>query len=449
MTETRVDALPTSLKIGWASGAFGVAILFNGIGTLIFFYLVGIAKLEPALAGTLIFVTKLLGAATDATAGAWSDRLTSTRGRRRPFLFWGAFISAASFVMIFTTPVFASQWTTAGYVFVALCVFTIGYSVYNVPYLAMPAEMTDSYHERSSIHSYRIIFVTLGAFVAASIGPAVIEKLGKTAWSSYAIVGCACAVLMLAAMLSGYYSTRHARFLMQGGSRPSIGDDFAAISKNAHFRRLIGVKLAQLTAFQCAQTAMLFFLVQSLELTLAVLLPFGLAITVTSIIAAPLLVKISKRYGKREAYFVSAAAYVLYALSWSFAVPGEPIWAIALRGVIVGIAATGNVLLAMSMLTDIINLDGKQTGKRREGAYTSVYTFIEKLTGALGPLLVGWALSLAGFNTKLPPNMPQKGNVTTALLATMSWLPAVLGVAAIILLLGYRLNEQALKDSGA
>ena len=157
MSDARIVALPKGLKMGWASGAFGIALLFNGIGALVFFYMIGILKIEPALAGSLIFVVKLLGAFTDASVGAWSDRIVSPRGRRRPFLFWGAFICSASFTMIFTAPVFAQMWQTAAYVFVGLCLFSLGYSVFNVPYLAMPAEMTDSYHERSSIHSFRYV----------------------------------------------------------------------------------------------------------------------------------------------------------------------------------------------------------------------------------------------------------------------------------------------------
>ena len=115
---------------------------------------------------------------------------------------------------------------TAAYVFVALCLFALGYSVYNVPYLAMPAEMTDSYHERSSIHSYRIVFVTFGGFVAGALAPAAIEKLGKTEWSSYAVVGCGVAVMMLISLLSAYYASAGARYTEQGTARPSIGKDF-------------------------------------------------------------------------------------------------------------------------------------------------------------------------------------------------------------------------------
>ncbi len=447
MTDARIDALPIRLKIGWASGAFGIALLFNGIGALVFFYMIGILKIEPALAGSLIFVVKLLGAFTDASAGAWSDRIVSSRGRRRPFLFWGAFICAASFAMIFTAPAFTHMWATAAYVFAGLCLFSLGYSVYNVPYLAMPAEMTDSYHERSSIHSYRMIFVTLGGFVAGALAPAALEALGKTERSSYAIMGCTVAAMMLFALLAAYYSTASARYTAQGTAKPGIGKDYVEIFRNRHFMRLIGVKFMQLTAIQCTQASLLFFLVQSLQLKLTVLVPFGLAMSVSSVISAPLLVNLSKKHGKRAAYFVASSVYVLYSVSWVLAVPGEAMWAIVVRGLIVGVAATGNVLLAMSMLTDIINLDARQTGQRREGSYTAVYTFVEKLTGAMGPLLVGTMLSLAGFNNKLPPDVRQAGDVTTALLFTTAILPALLGIVAMLILAGYTLRQEDIEET--
>lgn len=446
MTDTRTDVLPTCLKIGWASGAFGIALLFNGIGALVFFYMVGILKIEPAIAGTMIFVAKLLGAFTDASVGAWSDRLKSTRGRRRPFLFWGAFICSASFAMIFNTPLFENSWLTSAYVFVALCLFSFGYSVYNVPYLAMPAEMTDSYHERSSIHSYRMIFVTFGGFIAAALAPAAIEQMGKTEWSSYALVGSGLAVVMLISLLAGYYTTGRARYTEQGSATPTIGKDVSEILRNKHFMRLIGVKFSQLTAVQLTQASLLFFLVQSLELKLSALVPFGAAMTLSSIIAAPLLVKLSKRFGKRGAYILASIVYVIYSLSWILAGPGEPMWAIVARGLLVGVAATGNTMLAMSMLTDIINYDSKQTGVQREGSYTALYTFVEKMTGAMGPLLAGSALSLAGFNNKLPPDAPQSGAVTFALLATTAIIPAILGVVAMAILSGYKLRQEDIEE---
>jgi len=443
-----VGRLPVSLKLGWGIGAFGVAMLMNGIAVLIFFYLVGILKIEPALAGTIVFVSKLFDVATDPIVGLWSDRHASPRGRRRPFLLWGGVVSAASFALIFSSPVFDSQWLTAGYVFLALCVYTFGYTVFNVPYMAMPAEMTDDYHERSSIHAYRIVFVSAGSFLAAAIAPAIIERLGRTEWTSYAYVSSACAVVILATMMTAYASTSRARFTERTSAMTRLVEEFDSVRRNRHFLRLIGVKFAQLSGVQLTQAAFLFFLVQTLGLSFDILVVYGGVLTLTTIVAAPLLVAFSKRFGKREAYYVAAGFYIVGVLSWAFAVEGEPIWAIGLRGVLIGVAATGNVVLAMSMLTDIIEYDSRRTGVRREGAYTALYSFVEKFTAALGPLVVGFALQLADFDTSLPPDVPQGGNVDTALVITVAILPAIMGAIAIWLLTGYKLTESELAAAG-
>ena len=97
--------------------------------------------------------------------------------------------------------------------------------------------------------------------------------------------------------------------------------------------------------------------------------------------------------------------------------------------------------MAMSMLTDIINEDAGRTGIRREGAFTALYSFVEKLTGAFGPLIVGVALSFVGFDKDLPFDVPQGGNVDTALLLADSRLPAIFYVIAVLLLSGYKLTE--------
>ncbi|MCG8440968.1 MAG: MFS transporter, partial [Caulobacterales bacterium] len=81
----------------------------------------------------------------------------------------------------------------------------------------------------------------------------------------------------------------------------------------------------------------------------------------------------------------------------------------------------------------------------REGVYTSFYSFTEKFTFAFGPLIVGVALSIAGFDKSLSPEEMQSPAIREALLLGKSYLPAALGVVSIILLAGYRLREEDLK----
>jgi len=259
-------------------------------------------------------------------------------------------------------------------------------------------------------------------------------------------------VLILISTLIAYFSTAPARYTAGPeksckSNTAQMVDEFNAVRSNRHFMRLIGVKFAQLLGAQTSGAAFAYFFVQSLGRDFNVLAIFGTTVTISTIIFAPLLVKFSKLYGKRNTYYLAASVNIFYALSWSLASEGEPIWSIVLRAAFVGIAFTGNVVMAMSMLTDIINADANRTGVRREGAFTALYSFVEKLTGAVGPLIVGSALSIAGFNNKLPFDIPQGGNVDTALLISVSWLPALFGLIAVLLLSGYKLTEDEINET--
>jgi GPH family glycoside/pentoside/hexuronide:cation symporter len=446
--------LPFGLKLGWSSGAFGVAILMNGVSGLIMLFAASILGIDPWLAGLVIFVSKLFDVVTDPLVGLWSDRHRSGKGRRRPFLLWGAILGSVSFALIFTTPIFGNQYLTAAYLFLALCLYAFAYTLFNIPYMSMPAEMTDDFHERSSIHSFRMVFVALGSMVATSGVQYLLEMLGKTDPESYAIVGMVCAAMILLSLLIAYFTTAKARFT-DGGELSTeskfqqLETEFGAVMSNRHFVRLISVKFAQLLGVQTIGAAMAYFFVQYLQRDFAILALFGLAVTASVIVFSPLLVKFSKIFGKKAAYYAAALFNILYALSWSFSGADEPLSAILVRAVIVGIAFGGNVIMAMSMLTDIINEDAGRTGVRREGAFTSLYSFVEKLTGAIGPAIVGFALTFAGFDKDLPFDVPQGGNVDTALLLAMSWLPALFNVIAIILLSGYDLTEKDIESANA
>jgi glycoside/pentoside/hexuronide:cation symporter, GPH family len=440
MSET--GALPVSLKLGWSSGAFGIAILMNGISGLILLFCASILKIDPWLAGAIIFVSKMFDVVTDPIVGMWSDRHESPRGRRRPFLLWGAWMSAASFAMIFSSPIFANQWLTASYVFVALCIYAFGYTLYNIPFMAMPAEMTEDTHERSSIHAYRIVFVALGSLIAGAGSKFALERLGKTDPQSYAVLGVGLAALILISTLIAYYATGRARFTVRAAQRPSsalvqMRGEFTAVRSNPDFLRLIGVKFFQLMGVQTTLAAFAYFMVQYLQRSFDTFALFGLVSTVATIAAAPVLVSLSRRTSKKAAYFVAAGANIAYSLSWMLASPGEPTWAIVARAALVGVAVAGNVTMAMSMLTDIINRDAASSGVYREGVFTAFYSFVEKLTGAVGPLIVGVMLSIAGFDNKQNFELHQSGNVDQVLLMAVSWLPTLFGLVAVWLLAGY------------
>lgn len=439
------DEISKGIKLSWGFGALGVAILMNAVSVLVLFYMVGVLKIEPALAGTLIFLTKIFDVFTDPIIGGWSDRLKTSSSRRRPFLLVGAFIASISFAMIFTTPIFDNSDLSAAYIFVVMLVYTLGYTLFNVPYMSMPAEMTNSYHERSSIHAYRMVFVSFGGILAFAVAPAVLEAMGRTEWNSYAAVGVAGGVIIFISMIIAWIGTKDAHHTAATSDRQYFYKELKVVFADRHFLRLLAVKACQLLAAASAQSALVFFVLNVLQLDFKALSWYGLAIGVVSVIASPLVVRVSKYVGKRTAYIVAATFSILVFVSWPFASPEDPLWMFIARGGILAVAVAGNVIMAMSMLTDIINHAANSSGVRREGIYTAFYSFVEKFTFAFGPLIVGVALSIAGFDENIPAEEMRTPAVRQALLLGISYVPAVMVTVSIALLAGYKLSENDLK----
>ncbi len=442
--------LPVSLKAYWATGAFGVAILMNGISALAMFYFVSVLKIPPAFAGFLIFLSKIYDAISDPLTGYMSDKTNGTQGRRRPWLFWGAIVSAFSFCAVFTIPFvgpFESMTSGSGlmasiYVLAALVLYTSGYSLFNVPYMAMPAEMTTGYHERSSIHGWRVMFASIGGFLSQSAAGAVLQIMGKD-WNAHAAVGALGGALILAAMLTAWWGTRNAPYHERTQNNLSFFEQLMGFVRNKPFQQILAIKLVQLIGVSASSGGLMFFLVSVIDMPLTKLPFIGGPMTIAVLVCTPLLVRISKHVGKRGAYVVSSIITGLVGLSWISAIPGEPIALLALRGFVNGIAFAGNVVFAMSMLTDAMELDYHYTGLRREGMYSALYSFVEKLAAALGPLILGLALSGAKFNPLTPPSEVTPA-VREAVLLSIAYIPATMSLLAIFILWFYRLDEAAL-----
>lgn len=147
---------------------------------------------------------------------------------------------------------------------------------------------------------------------------------------------------------------------------------------------------------------------------------------------------------KRRAYLVCMGAYSLGMLSWLFASPAEPDLALYARALWLGAFNAGLFLFGYSMLVDTYAWDHQVTGLRREGFLASAISFVEKLSLAVGPLLIGALLSAMGFDKSLPPGADQSAGAGQAMLIGFVWIPVGTQLLAMLLLRWYRLEQRDL-----
>ncbi len=152
--------LPFRVKLCFGIGAIGEAIYFAiFIGFITIFYNQAIG-----LPNYLIGIATMLAVATDAVTdpfiGMLSDRHRSNLGRRHPFLWAAPIPLAVSIYAIFTPPdiligndtglfLWLAAWTILSRTFVTL---------FNVPHLALGAELSKRHDERSQLFSANAMF---------------------------------------------------------------------------------------------------------------------------------------------------------------------------------------------------------------------------------------------------------------------------------------------------
>ena len=158
----------TGLKAAWGAGSIGTVTVLTTNSLLLLFFMTSVLGLAPALAGSRLFGAKLIDAVAAPVLGGISDGWKGAMGRRAPFLLAGAFVSGLGVAMVFNPPA-AFDTMLPVWIMMSLIVIALGYTMFNVPYKAMPAEMTDMPAERTSIMSRRITFVSIGGLITGLV----------------------------------------------------------------------------------------------------------------------------------------------------------------------------------------------------------------------------------------------------------------------------------------
>jgi GPH family glycoside/pentoside/hexuronide:cation symporter len=164
--------------------------------------------------------------------------------------------------------------------------------------------------------------------------------------------------------------------------------------------------------------------------------------TIGSTIACiPLFRWLGQRIPKRTGLAIGMVGVILTTLTWLFATPETPDLFFILRGIAMGAFGSAILLYSQAMWLDTIDHDRERTGLRREGLYTSVYVFIERLGYSLGPLALGELLQAMDFNKNLPLEQ-QPASAEVAVLIALIGIPVCAYIGGLIFLWFYRVDEK-------
>jgi GPH family glycoside/pentoside/hexuronide:cation symporter len=407
--------------------------------------------------GVLFFLPRVFDSVTDPIMGFISDNTRSVWGRRKQYVLIGAVVMGISFVAMWQ--LHRADGVNYNFVYFLFwsIVFYAGLTLFSIPYVAMGYEMSDDFHERTSIMAVAQWIGQWAWVIAPWFWVVMYDKSwfenADTATRTLSVwVGVICMLLaMVPALFLPSRSTKDDTHLVPltwanfGGGMREILIGFKESFGYEPFRKLCYATFLIFNAFNTVAAFSFFIVVYHLfngSTADAWIWPtlFGsVSALVTTFAVIPTVAWMSSKMGKKNAFMVSQGISIIgYILLWFFMVPGKP-WMFMFALPFFSFGIGGLFTLMMSMTADVCDLDELATGKRREGIFGAIYWWMVKFGFAIAGLLSGAIMSVVAFT---PGAATQPEGAVDGLRLFYSGVPIVGTLLAMWIMRNYDLDEK-------
>ena len=397
--------------IGYGSndvlGAGSMAVIS---GWVLIFY-TQFCGLSAGEAGLIFAVARVLDAFASPMIGYISDHFGSTAlgrrfGRRR------FFILAAIPLM----PSFALMWLPGQafwYYLVSYVLFELVYAMEIIPFETLAAEMSSDYRTKAKFAGSRILFGQAAAILAGFLPLWLITILGRDSALTFFYMGCIFAVLFMATA-AFLWAVSWERHHPNGTPAPSSAahgggpvEALKALYSNLFstmriraFRLHLGMYLGGYISQDIFNAAFTFFVIFALAGSTAIASGLLGTMYIVQFVAVIVAINMALRASPSLAYQVASASFAAGALMlvflWVMGVPatGTLIW---VPIVLAGLGRGALNYIPWATYNYMADVDEIVTGRRREGAFAGVMTFVRKATQAVAVAGVGFFMEAGGF----------------------------------------------------
>jgi glycoside/pentoside/hexuronide:cation symporter, GPH family len=424
------DKLSPLTKLAFGAGDLGPAIVSGINGFFLNAFLLDVAGLRPAVAGTIFLIVKIWDAVNDPLLGTLSDRTRTRWGRRRPWLLFGAVPFGLFFFLQWVVPPLTDVGKFWYYLVVAFCL-DAAFTAVNVPYTSLTPELSRDYDERTSLSSYRMSFSILGGVTAASLHSVIVGAFAQPGdprgvYTGHMASAAIWAVLITVPSLITFAFTRERHQPQPKSEGPGFLEGLGIAFRNRAYLAVIAIYLLAWLAVQFVQNNLILYVRYwaDTERYFPILI---LAVQLSSFGFVLLWNHVSRRIGKQGTYYVGMGFWILVSLALFFVQPGQ-VLALFVLAVLAGGGVSIAYLIPWSMLPDVIELDELETGQRREGVFYGFFVFLQKLGISLGMAISNYILDAAGYINQIPGQPPplQPPSVQLALRLFISAAPAAI-----------------------
>lgn len=438
----------------YAVGSLGTGGYATLPGLVLTYFLTDNLGVAALAAGLIVTAAKIWDVVIDPLIGAASDRQLARTGSRRGFMITGALALPVFFALTFAVPPSWGPVAGATCVLLAFLATATAFSLFQVPYVALPAELTGSYDERTRLLGWRVVVLTASILLFGAGGPAL-RKAGSDQVVGYLLMGIVAGLVIgigmfIAARTADIAASRVSPAVQAAtppnGIREQYLSGFRALRRSQPFRALLGTFLLQALATGTMLAGAQYVATWVLRSEDAVTFVF-IALVGPALLATPGWTVIARRVGKESAFTIASVLFAVAAASLTVAVWAPGAWIYASVAV-AGVAYAGLQSLPMAMLPDVISHDERTSGRGQAGTFTGIWTAGETVGFALGATAVSLMLAATGYvSTVAGVAVAQPDAAITGIVLSFSILPSVLMLASLLPLRRYRLRRSDIDAS--
>ncbi|MCG8482298.1 MAG: MFS transporter [Clostridia bacterium] len=401
--------LSLKIKIGYGLCTAADTIPYNLFYIYFLYFLTDIAGVAPALAGTITGISLVWDAITDPIVGGLSDRMTSDKGKRIPFMKYSVIPLAIIIYALFAPWELAGAGQNAYYIIVSILLWTL-YTTFVIPYFSLGAEMTADYGERNILR-FMTMIIAYPLLMLVSSGPMWIwawaGNQGYSDRAAWGYTGIAFALLLAVMCGIGIFMLKgcekNAITMLKEKAQESKENFFriiAEILKLRPYRIICFFTVVYLFGFSMLNTVFIYIMTYNAEMTAVQQGIFWTLYSCFVVVTLPFITMFCNKFGKKETMMVTMAIAIIG--SFFFYFKGINSYADML------IFAATSVIGSSSFFTfyigyayDCIEIDEFKTGKRREGSMTALISFCQKFGSAIAMWVTGVLLAVVGYDGAL------------------------------------------------
>jgi len=367
---------------------------FTLLSLLYLNFLVNTQALSPGLAGLLLLIGKLFDAVIDPFLGFLTDRTKSRFGRRRVFFLLGIIPVFVSFILLWYGFGISDQIGKFIYFLLIYCLFCGASSLVMVPYNALFPEIAPEYDQRTAYMGTRMLF-SIASSIVAGVLPMLIVNRFPDAKSGYLVMGVIFATLYAIPWLFVFFGTDEQN-LQRKYSEQGFLRQYFGVFKNRSFRYYIAVFLTGMAGADLLLALFIYYITSVIEKPGTFPIAIGVTI-IAELIGSQIWAQVAKKRNKITPIKIGCFIWVSGMIVCLFITAASPIWLLYVAAILIGIGAISCNQVPWSILPDVVDVGELITGKRQEGVYSGIVTFIRQGANALALGLAGLLLELSGY----------------------------------------------------